>query len=112
MGLKTQDARLRRIYKITKAKQDIEIREQGGGCAICGRPFPKFRAFQDHFHGCCPRKLSEYCGRCTRGVLCFTCNKYCVGVLERQKIDPNKVAAYLNKWGAVLRARGVLERKK
>jgi hypothetical protein len=111
LTLTASDKRLRRIYKITKAEQDKEIKRQGGGCAICGRPFPKFKAFQDHYHGCCPRKMKEYCGRCTRGQLCFLCNKYLVGVLERQGIDPNRVAAYINKWTEILRTRGVYDRK-
>jgi hypothetical protein len=108
MGSKTQDKRLRQIYKITKAEQDREIREQGNGCAICGRPFPMFRSFQDHFHECCPRRLKLYCGKCTRGVLCYICNKFVVGYMEKQNIDPNKLAAYMNKWKAILIERGVV----
>lgn len=109
---KTKDARLRRIYKITESEQDKSIVEQGGGCAICSRPFPRFRMFQDHYHGCCPRKLKEYCGRCTRGQLCYICNKFVVGYMEKQGIDPNRLAAYMNKWEKILRERGAYSKGK
>lgn len=112
MSTKAQDLRLRKIYKTTKVVFDFQVKEQGGGCAICGRKFPQFRAFQDHFHGCCPTKGKDkkttFCGRCTRGVLCYLCNKFVVGYMEKQGIDPNKLAAYMNKWAAILKTRGVL----
>jgi len=109
---KTKDKRLRRIYKITEAEQDRVREEQGNRCAICDKSFSKYIAFQDHFHGHCPRKLKEFCGLCNRGLLCFGCNKYVVGVIERQKVDPNRVAAYLNKWGRILMERGVYPKEK
>ena len=108
---RAQDARLRRIYKKTLADKRREITDQGEGCAICGRPFPKFTANQDHYHGCCPQRLKEYCGRCCRGFLCFICNKYVCGVLEKQKIPLDKLVAYFAKWEPILRARGCYEPK-
>jgi hypothetical protein len=108
---RAQDARLRRIYKKTLADKRREITDQGEGCAICGRPFPKFTANQDHFHGCCPRRLKEFCGKCNRGWLCFICNKFVMGYLERQKIDALKVWEYVQKWEQILRARGCYEPK-
>lgn len=108
---KAQDARLRRIYKKTLADKKREIGEQGGGCAICGRPFPKFTANQDHFHKCCPRRLKEFCGKCCRGWLCFICNKYVMGVIERQNIPIDRVFAYIKKWEPILKARGCYEQK-
>lgn len=108
---KAQDARLRKIYKKTLADKKREIEDQGGGCAICGRPFPKFTANQDHDHRCCPRRLKEYCGRCNRGWLCFLCNKYVVGVLEKMKVDIDKLSAYVKKWEPILRERGCYEPK-
>ena len=108
---RAQDARLRRIYKKTLADKRREITDQGEGCAICGRPFPKFTANQDHDHRCCPRRLKEYCGRCNRGWLCFLCNKYVVGVLEKMKVDIDKLSAYVKKWEPILRERGCYEPK-
>ncbi len=108
---KAKDARLRKIYKKTLADKEREIEEQGGGCAICGRPFPKFLANQDHYHGCCPRRLKEFCGKCNRGWLCFICNKFVMGYLERQKIPVEKVHAYIKKWEPILKAKGCYESK-
>ena len=108
---RAQDARLRRIYKKTLADKRREITDQGEGCAICGRPFPKFTANQDHDHRCCPRRLKEYCGRCNRGWLCFLCNKYVVGVLEKMKVDIDKLSAYVKKWEPILKERGCYEPK-
>lgn len=103
----TKDKRLKKIYKISEEEFNRSIQEQGGGCAICNRSFKKFIAFQDHFHGCCPRRKKEYCGKCNRGQLCFICNKFVVGYLEKQKIDHNRLAAYMNKWNDILTKRGV-----
>ena len=104
---KTKDARLRRIYKIGESEFNRVLKSQGNGCAICSRPFPKYMAFQDHYHGCCPRKKKEFCGKCNRGILCYICNKFVVGYMERQKINPNRLAAYMNKWNKVLTERGI-----
>ena len=108
---KAADARLQRIYKKTLADKQRKIAEQGGGCAICGRPFPKYLANQDHYHGCCPRRLKEYCGKCCRGWLCFICNKFVMGYLERHNIDVQKLYDYVKKWEPILRARGCYEPK-
>lgn len=95
---KAKDKRLQKIYKKTLAEFNAQIEEQGGGCAICGKPFSQYVAFQDHFHGCCPRRLKEYCGKCCRGILCFGCNRFVVGVLERMNIPINKLSEYMKKW--------------
>ena len=117
---KARDARLRRIYKKTLAESKAELAEQGGGCAICGRSAKQFIMNQDHWHGCCAAKRKDknkdYCGKCCRGQLCFLCNKYVIGVLERQKLPAielvEKILAYLKKWDVILKERGVCKRKK
>jgi len=93
-----KDKRLKKIYKKSLAEFNAQVEEQDGGCAICGRSFVEFTAFQDHDHRCCPRKLKEYCGKCCRGVLCFLCNKFVVGIVERQKVPVDKLLEYVNKW--------------
>jgi hypothetical protein len=94
--------RLEKIYKITE-------KEQSKKCGICQRPFSKFKKFQDHFHGCCdPKKKKEYCGKCTRGTLCYLCNRFITGYIEKKKIPWNRVAEYLNKWEGILLSRGVV----
>jgi hypothetical protein len=108
---RAKDKRLQKTYKITLAQQLKIIEEQGNCCAICSRPFSKFTAFQDHLHSCCPRRLKQFCGRCNRGLLCFLCNKYLVGVVEKQNLPVDKLLEYLVKWEKVLRAKGCYDKK-
>lgn len=106
---KAKDRRLRKIYKRSLREFNKTIEEQEGGCAICKRPFPKFTAFQDHDHACCPRKLQVFCGLCNRGVLCYLCNRYAVGYLEwirKMDIPPQKVVNYFTEWTKVITERG------
>jgi hypothetical protein len=111
---RAKDRRLQKTYKITLAQQNEIRKEQGNCCAICGRDFAKFTAFQDHLHFCCPRRFKEFCGRCNRSLLCFSCNKYLVGVLERQKMPIiellDNLRAYVIKWEKVLRAKGCYDK--
>lgn len=67
---------LRRRYGIGQAHVDAMLAEQGGGCAVCGKPDPEH---VDHDH-----RTNE-----VRGMLCFNCNQALgnvrdsVGVLGR-----------------------------
>lgn len=108
---KAKDKRLRKIYKKSLAEFNAQVAEQGGGCAICGRSFSEFIAFQDHFHGCCARRLKEYCGRCNRGLLCFQCNRFLVGIVERMNLPVDKLFDYVRKWEPILRASGAYDPK-
>ena len=114
---KVKDRRLRAIYNTTLEAQTAQKAEQNNACAICDRPFPPFKMFQDHEHRCCPRKLKAYCGKCNRGLLCFQCNKYLIGVIERMMLNedyplnPQRFVDYLSKWTAVLTERGCYEPK-
>jgi hypothetical protein len=67
---------LLRRYGIGAAEVDRLIADQGGVCAICGRPDPKH---VDHDHAT---------GR-VRGVLCFGCN----GGLGQFGDDPDRLIA-------------------
>lgn len=117
-----KDKRLQKTYKTTLEQQNAQKAEQKNACAICGRSFEHYTPFQDHWHKCCPRKLKEFCGLCNRGLLCFPCNKYVVGVLERQGIkgeDPipiielcKRIIAYFEKWEVILAARGARAKEK
>jgi hypothetical protein len=113
---RAKDKRLRDIYGCTLEAQNAERALQGNCCAICGRDFSKFTAFQDHEHGCCPRKLKKFCGKCNRGLICYLCNKWLVGVLERQARDISpielcqRVLVYLEKWNKILKGRGCYEK--
>lgn len=84
-----RDRSLQKKFGITLAQYEAMLQSQGGVCAICGRP-PKNKALAvDHDH---------LTGR-VRGLLCFLCNKFIVGMIERNRIDLAKVAAYLSKGG-------------
>ena len=51
------------------------LTKQRGRCAGCGRVFDEqrwSRPHVDHDHKCCPGERS--CGKCNRGLLCFSCN--------------------------------------
>jgi hypothetical protein len=61
-------------YGITPEQYEALLVAQGGGCAICGRRPSGRRLAVDHDHACCPGKTS--CGRCVRGLLCWTENKW------------------------------------
>jgi recombination endonuclease VII len=116
---KAKDRRLQKTYKLTLEQQNEQLKEQDYECEICGRPFPPkhdekgktFTPQQDHDHKCCPRRLKQFCGLCNRGLICYPCNKFVVGVIERLNIPIEKVAAYIKKWGAILISRGAYEPK-
>lgn len=63
-----------RTYNITEEQYQAILEAQGGHCAICPRRPGRKRLSVDHDHSCCPGPKS--CGKCVRGLLCSTCNKY------------------------------------
>lgn len=86
----------RRVKTYGLAPGDYErlLKAQDGGCGGCGRPRrEKGRALAvDHDHECCPGKVT--CGACTRGLLCWSCNKF----LQHIGDDPavlERLAEYL-----------------
>ena len=118
---RAKDKRLRDVYNTTLEKQNEQRVKQDNKCAICKRGFVKFTAFQDHEHKCCPRRLKKFCGKCLRGLLCFLCNKYVVGVIERQCSANNvnmtplefleRIKAYLSYWTPILKQKGCYEER-
>ena len=106
---RAKDKRLREIYNTTLEAQNEQRSKQKNACAICRRSFTQFAAFQDHDHKCCPRRLKRFCGLCNRGLLCYLCNKYAVGLLEwmrKMDIPMAAVAAYIPEWDAIITAKG------
>lgn len=119
-----KDKRLKKIYKMSVLDFNRQLECQNYCCAICRRPFPpkrdaegkQFTPFQDHWHACCPRRLKEFCGKCNRGLLCYLCNKYVVGVLERQKMEVKELLRgalrYFMLWEPELKERGAIAKEK
>lgn len=108
---KAKDTRLKNTYNSSLAEFNEKLADQSGLCAICQRDFSEFQAYQDHFHGCCPRRLKKFCGRCNRGILCYLCNKFVMGIVEKMKIPVDRLLAYLQKWEPILRAKGAYDPK-
>jgi hypothetical protein len=115
---KAKDARLRRIYKTTLDAVTAQLKEQGGGCAICGRSATKYIMNLDHSHDCCGSKRKDknkdYCGLCNRGLLCYICNRKVIGAIERWKklgVDVERAIEYLRHWDRVLLDRGAYAKK-
>jgi hypothetical protein len=64
-SLSNRKSHLKRTFGITLDDYDRMLQEQGGGCALCGRPpRPDIALHVDHEHAT---------GR-MRGLLCFRCN--------------------------------------
>jgi hypothetical protein len=87
-------------YGLTLGHWQLLLQAQGGVCAICGK-LPKSGRFNvDHHHPSGgkwktwpPERRRQY----VRGLLCFLCNKHCVGrgvTVERLRAG----AAYLERW--------------
>jgi hypothetical protein len=118
---RAKDRNLQRVYKKTLAQKHVEIAEQGGGCAICGRPYPEYTLYQDHDHNCCnpprgkkARAKATFCGKCNRGWLCYICNRFVIGALEYAesvRVPIAKVMPYLTEWNQRIKERGGYEPK-
>ena len=118
---RAKDKRLRDVYNTTLEKQNEQRVKQDNKCAICRRSFERFTAFMDHEHKCCPRRLKKFCGRCNRSLLCFSCNKFVVGLLEKQSVDKvlldplwllSQMTKYFEFWNPILKQKGCYEEKK
>jgi hypothetical protein len=73
------------------------LKEQGGGCKICGTKTPGHQRKNfavDHDHTCCPGTV-KHCGKCFRGLLCTRCNLI-LGELKDDTELLNKMITYLN----------------
>jgi hypothetical protein len=81
---------LLRRFNITAEQYDAMLADQGGLCALCSLPerarhqSGKLKLLAvDHDWSCCPGSRS--CGKCVRGLLCFSCN-VTLGKLEARGI--------------------------
>lgn len=77
---------LKSAFGITNHDYKVMLAAQDGTCAICDRSCKTGRRLSvDHDHACCPGRKS--CGDCVRGLLCYTCNAYLIGVYEKLPAD-------------------------
>lgn len=81
-----------KMFRITLEQYEAMLIAQAGVCAVCKLPPGNVMLSVDHDHKCCPFRKS--CGRCVRGLLCFSCNTG-LGGLEGY-LDEAK--EYLEKW--------------
>lgn len=71
---------LRAFYGIDVDTYTKLFEEQGGVCALCGRPETRAKRGRpmllsvDHDHAHCPGKYVRCGGACIRGLLCQSCN--------------------------------------
>lgn len=82
---KVKNTRLLKTYGITLDEYNQKLKEQGGVCAICKLP-PKNRSLcVDHLHEK-DKKGKQVRGNkeAVRGLVCYFCNKYVIGALERR----------------------------
>lgn len=84
-----------RRHGLGKSGVDALLAQQGGSCAICGRPYedkPGSRLAMDHDHRHCAGRVG--CPQCVRGMLCNECNN----ILRLAHDEPDrlrKAVAYL-----------------
>jgi Recombination endonuclease VII len=64
---------LKSRFHITLQQYNELLDQQGGCCALCGRPPKTVRLHVDHDHRCCPER-GKSCGNCIRGLVCYPCN--------------------------------------
>jgi hypothetical protein len=87
---KARARRLLKLYKISPEQADAMFAKQGNKCKICGRRPKKVRLNIDHDHEEAKR------GRLVvRGGLCGICNHKILGMIERFKVSPEAIVAYL-----------------
>ena|SRR3990167_5950618 len=68
------------------------VAAQNGLCAACKEPPDHMGLCVDHDHSCCPDDSS--CGKCVRGLLCFSCN-YALGFAKDSEERLLALVAYL-----------------
>ena len=113
---KTKRKKLKRYNSDFNAQYRVkQLAAQGGVCAICGHHNPQnVRGWNiDHDHRRGPHVQRLAARLAFRGVLCFPCNMFLVGAVEKnprlRKLIP-VVDAYLTKWEGIIRGRlGLLD---
>lgn len=82
-------------YNIDPEIIEQKLIEQNNVCAICKMECKSgVNLSIDHDHTCCPDKGTS-CGKCIRGLLCYTCNMG-IGFLQDRKDLMYSSIEYLN----------------
>lgn len=79
-----EDKRLRKLYGVSLSWRKRQERKQNNRCAICTRPPKRLALALDHNHATLK----------VRGLLCFTCNRKIIGMIERFRINPVMILKY------------------
>lgn len=82
-----------KYHGITKDLYEEVLREQGGGCAVCGRSDVPLVIDHDHDH--CSGTYG--CAICFRGVLCNLCNRG-LGYFQDSADKIGRAYKYLDTW--------------
>jgi len=78
-----------KVPQLSDAEYFAQLKAQNGGCWICGRKPKERRLAGDHSH------YAQALGKLVRrGLLCYCCNRFVVGAVERFKINPERLALY------------------
>jgi hypothetical protein len=84
--LQLQRSDLKKLYNMTVEEYNDLFTQQGGVCAICGKPPTKYRLAVDHCH-----KTGQI-----RGLLCAKCNIGVVGLEDPE--FARKALAYIGRY--------------
>ena len=85
------------VPQLTDDEYYAQLLKQHGGCWICGREPKQRRLAGDHSHR--KQAMGLPISETRRGLLCFPCNRYVVGAIERFRLDPERVAEYFREFG-------------
>jgi len=78
-----------RVPQLPTPEYEEQLSAQSGGCWLCGRKPTTRRLAGDHSH-----RMHKMGLLLRRGLLCFPCNKYVVGAIERFRVNPERLALY------------------
>lgn len=96
-------------YGITEAEKNERIQAQGGKCYLCGE-IPKSGILcVDHRHVKNYKNLTaEEKRKEIRKLVCFRCNRYGIGPVERYFKDPRAILHKLIEYFSVFKTKGDL----
>jgi hypothetical protein len=75
---------------LTVEQYEVLLARQAGVCAMCGRAPKKQRLNVDHCHATEKKGFLK-----VRGLLCGMCNRKILGMIERFRVNPQRIVDYL-----------------